>query len=340
MKHQWSGSWACSLILTVLALISCAAPQRAASQALRSEVGAYELEVLVDGSPARTFMHAGETHILGQEGRRYILRVHNRSGRRIEAVVSVDGLDVIDGKSGDFANKRGYLVPAHDFVDIDGWRLSNREAAAFRFSPIAESYAAKTGTARNVGVIGVAVFPERIVRVSRPVQAPHDDYYGAPRTQSSDDRSPYFEPSYESESRGLGRRAEVQQENAAPSRSAAPAPAPAAETSAGAASHGAPAARMSADAEPAKKMRSRSGLGTEFGEAVSSEIRQVEFVRAHAARPAAFLGARYNDRDGLYALGIDVDGVNPPSDLALRQSADPFPSARGFARPPADWRRN
>jgi hypothetical protein len=85
--------------------------------------------------------------------------------------------------------------------------------------------------------------------------------------------------------------------------------------------------------------RSRSGLGTEFGEAMSSHIEHVAFVRAQPSRPASLLGARYNDRAGLYALGIDVDGRDPPSDLALRQSADPFPAQR-YARPPADWRRD
>lgn len=89
----------------------------------------------------------------------------------------------------------------------------------------------------------------------------------------------------------------------------------------------------------AAKPRSRGGLGTEFGEALSSEIRHVSFVRAHSSRPAVVLGARYNDRSGLYALGIDVDGDPEPSDLALRQSAHPFPVAqRRYARPPSDWR--
>jgi hypothetical protein len=87
------------------------------------------------------------------------------------------------------------------------------------------------------------------------------------------------------------------------------------------------------------KRRSRTGLGTEFGEAMSSRIEHVAFVRANATRPSSVLGARYNDRAGLYALGIDVDGRDQPSDLALRQSADPFPSQH-YARPPADWRRD
>jgi hypothetical protein len=312
-----------TLLTSLLALFSCTVARPAASQALRAEVGAYELELLVDGVSARTFQHRGETHVLGEQGSRYVLRVHNRSGRRIEAVVSVDGLDVIDGKSADFAHKRGYLVPAHGYVDIDGWRLSEREAAAFRFAAVSDSYAAKSGKARNVGVIGVAVFPERVVRRVReswPYES-HDSYGAAPELRES-------EPS-----RGLG-------STGAPTKgrsmrgSAPPAPA-----SAPAAADEAPAeGKAEAKAASSTARRERSGLGTEFGEAVSSQISHVSFVRASASRPAVLLGARYNDRPGLYALGIDVDGQD---DIALRQSASPFPMARhGYARPPADWRRD
>src|SRR5437660_1292882 len=131
------------------------------AQALTDRSGPYEVQVLVDGAPARTFHQAGEAFVLGQLGDRYTLRVVNRSGQRIEAVVSVDGRDVIDGKPADWRRKRGYLVPAFGTADIDGWRLSLQEAAAFRFSTVPESYAAKTGNAREVGVIGIAIFPER-----------------------------------------------------------------------------------------------------------------------------------------------------------------------------------
>ena len=62
-------------------------------------------------------------------------------------------------------------------------------------------------------------------------------------------------------------------------------------------------------------------------------------VRANAARPAVVLGVRYNDHDGLVALGIDVDlCCVPVDDLAWRQSATPFPgSDRRYAAPPAGW---
>src|SRR5438132_13719909 len=131
------------------------------SQAITDRSGPYELQVLIGGAPARTYRHDGETLVLGHLGERYTLRVVNRSGRRIEAVVSVDGRDVIDGKPADWRRKRGYIVPAWGSADIDGWRLSLQEAAAFRFATVPDAYAAKTGKARAAGGIDVANLPRR-----------------------------------------------------------------------------------------------------------------------------------------------------------------------------------
>ena len=91
---------------------SCAASPLPGRAPLRDRAGGYEVEVLVDGVPAPTYAHDGETYVMGQLGARYTLRVPNHSGRRIEAVVSVDGRDVIDGKPAELRTKRGYLVPA------------------------------------------------------------------------------------------------------------------------------------------------------------------------------------------------------------------------------------
>jgi len=87
--------------------------------------------------------------------------------------------------------------------------------------------------------------------------------------------------------------------------------------------------------------RSRPGLGTEYGEAVSSPTYEVEFVRANSSHPAVVLGMRYNDRDGLIAMGIDVDGPGYAywHEQELRRTADPFPAAdRRYAAPPPGWR--
>src|SRR5262249_57151594 len=73
---------------------------------------------------------------------------------------SVDGRDVIDGQPARW-DKRGYVVDPYGRVTIDGYRLSQESVAAFRFSSVPRSYSAQMGSARDVGVIGVAVFVER-----------------------------------------------------------------------------------------------------------------------------------------------------------------------------------
>ena len=334
------GALTCLMGMTslVLAGTACAAsglPEGAL--ALRDRAEAYTLEVLVDGVPVPTFHQNGETYVLGQLGQRYTLRVHNRSPRRIEAVVSVDGRDIVDGKSADYRGKRGYLVPAWGQVDIDGWRLSQWQAAAFRFSAVEDSYAARVGAPRNVGVIGAAIFAEYVAPPPPPpppvleLPAPRaererrDD--AADATASNDSIAP-------SKKAAGGAQAQAQAE-AQPAASAS-APAPMGEA--------APAPPVSSAAHGSFAPRQpRAGLGTEFGEAVSSRIREVAFIRANPTRPTAIQGVRYNARAGLIAMGVDVDrlscgypGCEP--EAALRQSARAFPGAdRRYAAPPPGW---
>jgi hypothetical protein len=98
--------------------------------------------------------------VIGEEGRRYSIVVRNNSDSRIESVLSVDGLDVIDGRAASF-RKRGYIIEPHRKLVVDGFRQSADAVAAFRFSPVRESYAnEKYHNTRNVGVIGITVFME------------------------------------------------------------------------------------------------------------------------------------------------------------------------------------
>ena len=104
---------------------------------------------------------------VGAPGERYALAIENSTGARFEIVASVDGLDVLDGERASFG-KRGYLIGAYSSVLIDGFRRSDAEVAAFRLGDVARSYAASKGQARNVGVIGFAVFDERRAVVVAP----------------------------------------------------------------------------------------------------------------------------------------------------------------------------
>jgi hypothetical protein len=112
------------------------------------------------GTPLPTFFDGGRTLVQGEHGRRYVIEVANRSSNRFEAVVSVDGLDVVDGQPASFS-KRGYLIQPFATVEIDGFRQSMDEVASFRFGSVRGSYASRKGNDRNVGVIGVAFFAER-----------------------------------------------------------------------------------------------------------------------------------------------------------------------------------
>lgn len=104
---------------------------------------------------------------VGAPGERYALAIENSTGARFEVVASVDGLDVLDGESASF-EKRGYLIGAYSSVHIDGFRRSEAEVAAFRLGDVARSYAASKGKARNVGVLGFALFQERRPIVVEP----------------------------------------------------------------------------------------------------------------------------------------------------------------------------
>lgn len=103
---------------------------------------------------------SGRWFVVGEKGSRYAIGVRNRSDVRIEVVLSVDGLDVLDGRAASY-RKRGYVIRPHGTLRVEGFRQSTEAVAAFRFSSVSESYAnQKYGETRNVGVIGIAAFNE------------------------------------------------------------------------------------------------------------------------------------------------------------------------------------
>ena len=123
--------------------------------------GAVTISIRDANGDALEAVHVGErTFVVGQAGQRYSIVLENHTGHRFEAVGTVDGLDVINGKPGNFDN-RGYVLMPFATLEIEGFRTSTSNVAAFRFASVADSYAAQTGSARNVGVIGIAFFTER-----------------------------------------------------------------------------------------------------------------------------------------------------------------------------------
>lgn len=335
---------------TLLAALLFTASVPCSATPLRTRAAGYELQVLVDGRPVRSYWHDGGNWLLGHLGERYTLRVVNHSGRRIEAVVSVDGKDVIDGQPGD-PGKRGYLVPARGSVDIDGWRISSAQAAAFRFSSVGDSYAARTGSGREVGVIGVAVFEERDQPPPRPavVQPPPRPYYeeseGESCCQGARNEAPAPPQQADAKPSTKSYAEKSAPRDAPPPVAAKPEPRSPPSTMPASPAEVPPQQALGAlggtrgagsDYTQRKEQRERPGLGTEYGEAVSSQVYEVAFER-ESSRPAFVLGCHYDNRAGLLALGIDVDGSR---EADLRRSADPFPVVdRRYAAPPPGWRR-
>jgi len=105
------------------------------------------------------YRHDGALYVAGEPGHQYELRVTNRTARRLLAVTSVDGVNVISGKTADEA-QTGYVLEPWADLSVEGWRKNMDEVATFYFTRLSQSYAARTGRPENVGVIGVALFRE------------------------------------------------------------------------------------------------------------------------------------------------------------------------------------
>ncbi|WNH49066.1 hypothetical protein PDM28_01650 [Stenotrophomonas aracearum] len=127
----------------------------------RADAGPVTLS-LVDRDQQRelpTWQHRGQRWVAGNQGAPYAVRLRNNSPERVLVVLSVDGLNVINGEVAS-PNQTGYVLEPWQSADITGWRKSQREVAQFVFTNPGNSYADRTGRPDNIGVIGIAVFNE------------------------------------------------------------------------------------------------------------------------------------------------------------------------------------
>jgi len=224
----------------------------------------------VENRTLPVYRHDGRYYVVGRPGNEYQVRVRNRAGADILAVVSVDGVNAVSGETANWS-QTGYVLGPGQGFDIRGWRKSLERIAAFYFTEHQNSYAARTGRPQNVGVIGVAVFrkkmePEARIDQSPPREAP---YSGAP------DEGPYPaapESTYGSAS-GAARSAESAADSMAGARRHAPSP-----------------------------QRSPS-LGTGHGRSESSRVTYTNFERATAS-PEEVIAIHYDTYANLVALGV------------------------------------
>jgi hypothetical protein len=261
-----------------------------------------------DGAAIPVYAKNGHNYIVGTPGHEYAVRIRNCTSGRMLVVTSVDGVNVISGDTA-APSQSGYVLDPWGSVEISGWRKTLDRTAAFYFTDLGDSYAARTGRPQNVGVVGVAVFQEK----SQPIV--------------SRDLSRRF---------GAAGRAE-----APPSADAAPAPAPATARQESATDNAAaspsPQSRTRADIAPNESVaknaldggkKNLGKLGTGHGRSEESHVTTVGFERATNS-PAETIAVQYDRRENLIAMG-----VLPQPHYARRMQPDPFPGALRFAPDP------
>lgn len=160
-----------------LAAILAALALPAAAIGHRADVAIHDRST---GAGLPVHWHEGRAYVVGRPGNEYQVVVRNRAREDLLAVVSVDCLNVMDGKTAS-PSQGGYVLSPWERLDIRGWRKSLDEIAAFYFTSLGDSYAGRTGRPQNVGVIGVALFNRKPVHYEAPPRL-------SPRWQSPEAR--------------------------------------------------------------------------------------------------------------------------------------------------------
>ena len=249
------------------------------------------------GDNLSTWRYRGASYVAGRPGDRYAVRLTNRSGARVLVVLSVDGVNSVSGETA-ATGQTGYVLGPWATAEITGWRKSYSEAAAFYFTALPDSYAARTDRPDNVGVIGAAIFRERVQPPSpRPFES-QPPISGGSNRYDSDTRQ---EPERRAQATGSMGSADASSRDRS---SAAPAAAPP------------PMAERESLAKAEK-------LGTGHGEREYSATTQTTFDRA-SSQPVEVVQIRYDSYANLLASGV----IGRPRPPAVPQ---PFP---GFVADP------
>jgi len=148
------------------AIVLCSGAGAAGAVGNLADVAVYDR---AQGRTLQVYQYEGRHYVVGKPGNEYQIRVRNRSGADVLAVMSVDGVNVVSGESANWS-QTGYVLGRYQGFDVKGWRKSMERTAAFFFTEHENSYAGRTGRPNHVGVIGVAVFrkkPEPEVFIQR-----------------------------------------------------------------------------------------------------------------------------------------------------------------------------
>ena len=215
------------------------------------------------GQTLPLYFAKGQYWVAGTPGASYSVSVANATGGRVMAVMSVDGVNVLNGETAG-TEQPGYVFNPYQRYDVTGWRKNNSEVAAFEFVAASGSYAERTGRPANVGVIGVALFKERVYQPPVIVTPPYQPYPYEGRRSAPYGTNQSGADSATGEVGGSAKRSK---------------------------SHAGPTAESS---EP---------LGTGHGEREYSQVSNTTFVRAQP-RPNEVISIRYDSHENLVSMGV------------------------------------
>ena len=98
-------------LVAALGLAAVLAAQDARAQRARATSRGGEFSFRLESEGGRvlpTYHYRGHTYVEGTRGRRYVIRVFNHTAERVEAVVTVDGRDVITDRKSTRLNSSHY----------------------------------------------------------------------------------------------------------------------------------------------------------------------------------------------------------------------------------------
>src|SRR3954464_10397762 len=106
------------------------------------------------------YFHEGRYYVAGKPGNEYQINVRNNQAGEILGVIAVDGVNAVSGETANWS-QTGYVLNGYSSFGVKGWRKNMQRTAAFFFTELENSYAARTDRPNDVGVIGIAVFRKK-----------------------------------------------------------------------------------------------------------------------------------------------------------------------------------
>jgi hypothetical protein len=132
---------------------------------ISSPRGLYTVQVLAGGTPQPFYVTPdGYPYIAGEPGQSCQVLIRAAGGGRHLAALAVDGRDAQDDQPADLDRARGLVFTGK--CTFSGYRVDNERVREFTFGSVDGSVADQAGSTASVGVIGIAVWRERVLPVT------------------------------------------------------------------------------------------------------------------------------------------------------------------------------